>query len=328
MTHPRTTAQTVPAIGVTMGDPHGIGPEILLKALTTSSVRRLAHWVVIGDHGVLERTARRLHLPTIERLSRVSLVNLANVTPRAWTPGRLSVVAGRASYDYLQEALHQWRAGAIEALVTAPVTKAAIQRAGISFLGHTEWLARSTRTQLAMMLLGGPLRVVLVTRHLSLRDVPRAVTPDAVRLTVRLTHHALRAWFGLRRPRIAIASLNPHAGEAGSMGTEELTVLRPVVAQLARVCPGLDGPIAPDAAFYAAYRGRYDAVVCMYHDQALIPLKMIARDGGVNITLGLPFVRTSPDHGTALDIAGRGIADPGAMIAAMTLAAQLARRRS
>ena len=315
-----------PAIGLTLGDPHGIGPEILLKALARPSVRRLAHWIVIGDRGVLERTARRLHLAFVERAPHLSLVNLANVDPRRWRPGRLSPEAGRASHAYLREAMHQWRAGAMQALVTAPVTKAAIQQAAIPFIGHTEFFARATRRpRIAMMLVGGPLRVVLVTRHVPLSDVPRRVTPEALRSTIRLTHQALRHWFGLRRPRIAVASLNPHAGEAGSMGQEERRVLQPVITALRRSCASLTGPVAPDAAFYDAYRGRYDAVVCMYHDQALIPLKMIARDTGVNVTLGLPFVRTSPDHGTALDIAGRGAADPGAMIDAMELAARLCR---
>ncbi len=310
-----------------MGDPQGIGPEVLLKALARPSVRRLARWVVIGDRGVLERTARRLHLALVERAAHLCLVNLANVDRRAWKPGRISAAAGRASYDYLREAMHQWRAGAIQALVTAPVTKAAIQQAGIPFIGHTEFLARAARTpRIAMMLVGGALRVVLVTRHVALSAVPRCVTPAALRTTIRLTHEALCHWFGLRSPRIAVASLNPHAGEAGSMGDEERRVLRPVIASLRRACPTLVGPIAPDVAFYDAYRGRYDAVVCMYHDQGLIPLKMIARDTGVNVTLGLPFVRTSPDHGTALDIAGRGTADPGAMIAAMQLAVHLCRK--
>ena len=309
-----------------MGDPHGIGPEILLKSLARPSLRRLARWVVVGDGGVLERTARRLRLTAVLRAPHMSIVDVANVDHRRWKAGLLSASAGRASYAYLEEALRQWRRGCVQAMVTAPVTKAAIQRAGIPFIGHTEFLARATQSRsIAMMLVGGPLRVVLVTRHLPLASVPRHVTPEAVRETIRLTHQALRGWFGLRHPRIAIASLNPHAGEAGSMGREEQTVLRPVIASLRRACPTLIGPVAPDAAFYDAYRGRYDAVVCMYHDQALIPLKMVSRDVGVNVTLGLPFVRTSPDHGTALDIAGRGVADPGAMIAAMTLAVRLCR---
>ena len=318
-----------PAIGITMGDPQGIGPDILLKALARPSVRRLARWIVIGDRGVLERTARRLRLPWSESNSRVALIDLANVRQDAWRPGRLTPAAGRASYEYLQDATRRWRAGEIHALVTAPVTKAAIRRAGIPFMGHTEFLARAARTpRIAMMLVGGPLRVVLVTRHVPLAAVPRRVTPAALRTAIRLTHRALRGWFGLRRPRIAVASLNPHAGEMGAMGDEERRVLRPVMASLRRACPTLVGPIAPDAAFYDAYHGRYDAVVCMCHDQGLIPLKMIARDTGVNVTLGLPFVRTSPDHGTALDIAGHGAADPGAMIAAMQLAARLCRMSS
>ena len=320
-------AAVLPAVAVTMGDPHGIGPEILLTSLARPSLRRLAHWVVIGDRGVLDRTARRLRLMSVLCAPRVSVVDVENVDRRRWQPGLLSAPAGRASYEYLEEAVRQWRQGRVQAMVTAPVTKAAIQRAGIPFIGHTEFLARATRSSpIAMMFVGGPLRVVLVTRHLALRDVPRHVTPKTVRETIRLTHEALRGWFGLRRPRVGVLGLNPHAGEAGSMGHEEEQVLRPVIASLRRACPTLSGPLVPDAAFYDAYRGCYDALVCMYHDQALIPLKMVARDTGVNVTLGLPFVRTSPDHGTALDIAGRAIADPGAMIAAMTLAVRLCRR--
>ena len=295
-----------------------------LRALREEGVRPRKQ---LGQHFLADaRTARRLRLTAVLRARRVSVVDLANVERRRWKPGLFSAPAGRASYAYLEEALRRWRQGRVQAMVTAPVTKAAIRRAGIPFIGHTEFLARATRSpRIAMMLIGGPLRVALVTRHLPIASVPRHVTPEAVRLAIHLTHRALRGWFGLRRPRIAVASLNPHAGEAGSMGQEEQRVLRPVIARLRHACPTLVGPLPPDAAFYDAYRGRYDAVICMYHDQALIPLKMVSRDAGVNITLGLPFVRTSPDHGTALDIAGRGIADPGAMIAAMTLAARLCR---
>jgi len=279
-----------PTILITMGDPSGIGPEVTLKALASPGVRRLADFFVIGD--------------------------------------RKYKSAGRASMEYLKAALAILRKKKNVGLVTGPISKEAINRAGFHYDGHTEFLAKETNSaKVAMMLIGGPLRVTLVTRHIPLKDVHKKINRKKIIDTIELTHDFLTGYLKKRYPKIAVASLNPHAGEGGIFGDEEKRIISPAVAKAKRKYKNVYGPVASDAVFYDAYKGRVDAVICMYHDQGLIPLKMIARDTGVNVTLGLPFVRTSPDHGTAFDIAGKGKANPSSMIEAIKMAAKLIKMR-
>ena len=325
-----------PVIAITAGDPCGVGPEVVLKALRSLRTARNAHLVVIGDHAVFRQAARRLRV----RLPRWRIVRPAqrwqptgpgttfvDCAHRAtFIPGRPTRAAGTAALAYLDCAIGLARACRIRALVTAPVTKWAIERVSRGFVGQTEYLARAFRRRdVAMMFVSDRLRVVLLTRHLALCDVPRAVNQRLLRATLRLTAEALQRHFRLRHPRLALCGLNPHAGEGGLFGQEERTVLLPVLRRLQ--LPGVicEGPFAADGLFANA-RG-FDAIVCWYHDQGLIPFKMAARDQGCQLSVGLPIVRTSPDHGSALDIAGRGTANPGSMIYALNLAVQLTARQ-
>ena len=217
----------------------------------------------------------------------------------------------------------------VDAIVTPPINKSGLKKAGFNIPGHTEFLAKLSKTRrFEMMLVGGPLRVVLVTRHLALKEVPAALSKRRVEETILLADFELRRSFGIRRPRLVVCGLNPHAGEEGNLGKEEMRIIEPAVRKArAKTNAEITGPLSPDALFHEAYRGKYDAEICMYHDQGLIPLKMISRGSGVNVTLGLPFVRTSPDHGTAYDIAEQGSADPGSMAEALRLARLLSCNR-
>jgi 4-hydroxythreonine-4-phosphate dehydrogenase len=217
----------------------------------------------------------------------------------------------------------------VDAVVTAPINKAGLKKAGFDIPGHTEFMAKLSGTrQFEMMLIGGPLRVVLVTRHTPIKKISSLLTKEGVRDTILLTDRELRRSFGISKPKIVVCGLNPHAGEDGTIGTEEISIIKPGVALAKkRSKASIVGPLSPDALFYDAYQGRFDAVVCMYHDQGLIPLKMISRGHGVNVTLGLPFVRTSPDHGTAYDIVDRYVADSGSMEEAIKTAIHIAQKR-
>ena len=242
----------------------------------------------------------------------------------AHRPGRITADASRAAHAWIIGAVDACLAGRLDALVTAPITKEGFAKAGLTFPGHTELLAERTRTKrFAMMLFGERLRVVLATRHVPLREVADALTPAALRDAVTLAHEAL-AWLGLRRRRLAVCGLNPHAGDGGRLGREEIEWMRRVLRGLRRRGLDLAGPVPADTVFHQALRGDFDAVVAMYHDQGLAPLKMIAFEDGVNLTLGLPILRTSPDHGTAFGIAGRGMANPSSMAAAVRTAIALA----
>jgi 4-hydroxythreonine-4-phosphate dehydrogenase len=274
-------------IGITLGDPKGIGPEVVLKALRSGQLDRQFDYEVIGN----PRTKRRAD-----------------------------------AADWVVEGAKRCLAGELAALATAPITKELLHRAGYPFVGQTELLAHLSRTKrFAMMLAGGPLRVALVTTHAPLREVAKLITARKIIEVIELSHEICRR-FGIKRPRIAVAGLNPHAGEGGLLGSEEQRIITPAVRLAARRGIVVSGPHSADTLFYRAARGQFDAVVAMYHDQGLAPLKLIAFDNGVNLTLGLPFVRTSPDHGTAPDIAGKGIARPDGMIAAINMAARLGSR--
>lgn len=276
---------TRPRIGITLGDPAGIGPEVALKALRSGQLDRHFDYEIIGN----PRTKRRAD-----------------------------------AVDWVVEGAKRCLAGELAALVTAPITKDLLHRAGYPFVGQTELLAHLSRTKrFAMMLAGGSLRVALVTTHAPLRNVAKLITTQKIVEVVELSHEICRR-FGVRRPRIAVAGLNPHAGEGGLLGDEERRIIAPAIKRAARCGIAVGGPYSADTLFYRATHGQFDAVVAMYHDQGLAPFKLIAFDNGVNLTLGLPFVRTSPDHGTAPDIAGKGIARPDGMIAAINMAARLA----
>jgi len=306
-----------------MGDPAGIGPEVTVKALASRQLTGLADFLVIGDRRVLDRTARSLGV----RFA-APVLDLANVPAKLRRYGLSHPALGAASVQYLDTALGLARAGHAAAIVTAPINKASVVSSGLAgFQGHTEYLAEKTASRdVVMMFVGAAFKVTLVTRHIALKDVPRALNAGRIARVISVTHRDLRRLFGIRRPRIAVAGLNPHAGESGLFGTEDERIVAPAVRRARRELGGVEGPIPPDAVFYEALRGRYDAVVALYHDQGLIPFKMLYFRDGVNMSLGLPFIRTSPDHGTAFDIAGKKRADPSSMIEAVRLACRLAMR--
>ena len=320
------------------GDPCGVGPEVILKAVARP-VRPPARIVLIGDLAVFEQTAKRLrlslpswtvvspHTCTSPLRRRHTFIDVAH--PWRFVPGQPSARAGAASLEYLDLAIQLLKQGRGDALVTAPVTKWAMARAPRRFEGHTEYLAQAFGVQeVVMMFVSESLRVALMTRHLALREVPSRVTRTRIRQTILMTAQGLERWFSIRHPRLAVCGLNPHAGEGGRFGDEERRVLRPILRACRERGMSVEGPFAADGFFrnFASQNfSTYDAVLCWYHDQGLIPFKLIARDRGCQLTLGLPIVRTSPDHGSALDIAGQGRAHPGSMRYAIALATKLAR---
>jgi 4-hydroxythreonine-4-phosphate dehydrogenase len=297
-----------PVIAVTLGDVRGIGPEIIEKALADDTVRASARFLLVGPAGT--------------RLS---------VDERAgeWQVGGSAADAGRLAGLAIERAVDLAVGGAVQGIVTAPLDKAALHAGGYDYPGHTEMLAALTGSRVAMMLaaarpndsMTNPLRVVLATTHLALRDVPRVLTSDLIVEVASTTRDGLRDWFGIDEPRIALCAMNPHAGDGGRFGHEDDEVLAPAARRA-----GLAGPFPADTVFVRAMRGAFDAVIAPYHDVGMTAIKVAAFGSAVNVTLGLPFPRTSPDHGTALDIAGRGIADPSSMIEAMLLAARIAAR--
>ena len=319
-----------PVVAVTMGDPSGIGPEVVVKAARDAAVRRASRVVIVGDALSLEG-AGAVRWPVREPGSEShsdAPVLVESVTRLKPSAGRPTRTGGEASYRYILRAVELIRGGAADAMATAPINKKALNDAGHAWPGHTELLADLTHTrEVRMMLYGSRLKVVLVTVHLPLTEVAAALTRRRIRTTIELTHRSLQEWFGLAEPRLAVAALNPHGGEDGMFGQEERRVIRPAV----RDCSGrgmcVSGPVPADSLFHRAVAGEYDAVICMYHDQGLGPFKLLHFTDGVNLTLGLPIIRTSVDHGTAYDIAGKGVADPRSMKQAILLAAKLARAR-
>jgi 4-hydroxythreonine-4-phosphate dehydrogenase len=293
------SARTRVRVGVTMGDPAGIGPEIVLKAITDPRVRAVCEPVLYGPRTAAER--------------------------KRFTPGVLSADAGRAACEAIEQAVADAMAGRLDAIATGPIHKEALALAGVAWRGHTELLAHLTGARDVAMMFDSPrLRVVLVTVHVPLSSVPRLLTQARVETTLALAAEALPR-FGVPTPRLALAGLNPHAGEGGLMGSEDQDVLVPAVESARRRGIDVTGPLPADTVFRQAVDGRFDAVIACYHDQGLIPVKLVGFGEAVNITLGLPIVRTSVDHGTAFDIAGRGVADETSLVHAVVLAARLAR---
>lgn len=289
-----------PRVAVTLGDPRGIGPEVVARALADAVVRGAAEWVIVGPAGT--------SVPCHESVG-------------TWRAGNEAAEAGRLAGAAVERAVELARSGRVDAIVTAPLDKRALADAGYADPGHTELLARLTGSETAMMLASERLRVVLATTHIALRDVPAAVTPAAIERAARVTSAGLRDWFGIASPRLALCALNPHAGDGGRFGDEDDTILGPAAR-----AAGMAGPLPADTVFVRALRGEFDAVIAPYHDVGMTAIKVASFGSAVNVTLGLPFPRTSPDHGTALDIAGKGIADPSSMKRAMWCAAELATR--
>ncbi|MDI3317770.1 MAG: 4-hydroxythreonine-4-phosphate dehydrogenase PdxA [Bacillota bacterium] len=326
-----------PLVAVTMGDPAGIGPEIVLLALARPEVGAAVRALVVGDAGRLEEAAdvllRASRLPSAPRIRAVADPAEARFKPgtvevvapareaaadvRGLPWGQLDARSGRAAFAYVRTAAELAVAGKVDAISTAPINKEAWRLAGIPYPGHTDALAHLAGVgRVAMMLANGRLRVVHVTTHVGLAEAIRQLSQERVLATIELADEALRRLLG-RRPHLALAALNPHAGEGGLFGEEETRILRPAVAEARGRGLDVDGPLPADTVFARAAEGQFDAAIALYHDQGHIAVKMLGLDTGVNVTLGLPFLRTSVDHGTAYDIAGRGVAREASMVAAL-----------
>ncbi len=290
----------LPRLALTLGDPRGIGPEIVQAALHDAKLRAACEVVVVGPEGAG---------PAVDE------------TVGAWRAGGSPAAAGSLAGRAIERAVALARAGQVAGIVTAPIDKAALLAGGFDFPGHTEMLASLTGRRVAMMLASDVLRVVLATTHVALRDVPRVLSADAIIDAATITRTSLRDWFGIADPRLALCALNPHAGDGGRFGDEDRVLLEPAARAAA-----IAGPFAADTVFVRAMRGEFDAVIAPYHDVGMTAIKVASFGRAVNVTLGLPFPRTSPDHGTALDIAGRGVADPASFILAVHACADIATR--
>jgi 4-hydroxythreonine-4-phosphate dehydrogenase len=327
-----------PIIAITMGDPAGVGPEVTVKALARTEVWACCRPLVVGDAQTLVRAVRLLSLALSPRAvgdaaearydpGAPDVLDLGAVDLTVWHAadqlGRVSATAGQAAVAYVEQATKLALSGQVDAIATGPINKAAIQAAGSPHVGHTEMLAELTGAELVTTMLATPgLRVVHVTRHLPLRDVAAYITREQVLQTIRLTDAGLRE-MGISQPRVAVAALNPHGGDGGLLGREEIEELGPAVEVAQGEGIAVDGPIPADSVFFRAIRGEFDVVVAMYHDQGHIPIKTHGFERSVTVTLGLPIVRTSVDHGTAFDIAWQGVADEESMVEAVQLAARL-----
>lgn len=323
-------------IAITMGDACGIGPEIVVK-LFADDASLLPPMLVIGDEGILRRAVRLLHSPITVKVidspeefeaapNTLSIISLSQL-PDDLPFGQLDARAGKAAFDYIWTAIDLALDNRIRAIVTAPINKESMRLAGFKYPGHTEILADFSGTKdFAMMLMNDHLRVILVTIHVSLRDAIEQVTMESELRTIRLAHQAMTQ-LGIEKPQIAVAGLNPHAGEHGIFGTEEETIIKPAIRQAQSEGIDASGPWPGDTVFMNARKGQFDIVVAQYHDQGLIPVKYLGVDEGVNVTVGLPFVRTSVDHGTAFDIAGTGQAKHASLRVAVEQAAMLSRQK-
>jgi len=328
-----------PLILITMGDPVGIGPEIIAKVIDSSDVFALCRPVVIGDAGVMKKLVEEMRIsisvrsiasldeadPGSEKLDVLDLRNV-DLSKHAW--GKPGASSGKAVVEYIKKAVELTVKHGADAVVTAPISKEMMNAAGHHYAGHTELLADLTGTkEYGMMFVGGGLRLILATIHVALKDVPRLITQATILKTLRLAHQAMRS-FGIKRPRIGVAALNPHAGEGRLFGNEEWDVILPAIIKAREEGIDASDPLPADTLFYKARNKSYDIVVAMYHDQGLAPLKMVAFGNAVNVTVGLPIIRTSVDHGTAYDIAGKGCADFASLREAIKLAASMAAQRN
>jgi len=326
----------LPIVAITLGDVTGIGPEVVAKALAHPEICKLCRPLVIGDARVFADPKFAAPLPALEIVASVdavpaalgvALLDLHNLAPEDIVMGRLSAVAGRAAVEYVLKATELALAGAVDAVATAPLNKAAMRLAGYPYIGHTEILAEVTGTSRCTTMLATPgLRVTHVTRHIPFREIAGRITTARILDTIVITHEGMRM-LGFPQPRLAVAGLNPHNGDGGLMGREEIDEIAPAVAAARAQSIDAVGPIPADSVFFQTLRGDYDVVVTMYHDQGHIAVKTHGFERSITITLGLPVIRTSADHGTAFDIAGQGIATEHSMVAAITEAARMAARR-
>ncbi len=327
----------LPIIALTMGCPVGIGPEIIAHALAVPTVYGYGRPVVVGDRAIMERAIRITGVPLSIKLVRdtgleeelevgkIHILPASELDPSQCAYGQPTAQTGAAMVNYILRAVELALSGRVQAIATGPINKRAMHMAGYSYPGHTELLVEKTGAgPYAMMLAGDRLKVVPVTIHMPLRDVSARLTPEMIIEKLTVTNDALRRYFDLERPRLAVSALNPHAGEGGLFGDEELKIIAPAIESAKALGIDARGPFPADTFFYRASQGEFDAVICMYHDQALIPLKLLHFKDGVNITLGLPIIRTSVDHGTAYDLAGTGKADPSSLLAALKFAARMA----
>jgi 4-hydroxythreonine-4-phosphate dehydrogenase len=319
------TGSRKPTIAITIGDPAGIGPEVVLKALISPEVQGLANWIIVGDRVALEKTYGTCGI-TASSLHATIRQPMAIRSPEQYQFGQLSVECGRAAVEYVRVATEMCLHGEAEAMVTAPLNKEAVTLSGMQFSGHTEYIAELCGAEDSRMMLSNEkLSVVHVTTHVSLRSAIDATTARILR-TIDLGNEAMKL-LGRERPRIAVCGLNPHAGEHGLFGNEDTERIVPAIEAAQRNGVLVDGPHAPDTIFLRAARGEYDMVVAMYHDQGHIAMKLLDFEHTVNVSLGIPIIRTSVDHGTAFDIAGKNRADPRNMIAAMKMGATMAGRK-
>jgi 4-hydroxythreonine-4-phosphate dehydrogenase len=328
-----------PKIVITMGDPAGVGPEVIIKALSRPDIYKICRPIVIGDLRVLEASLEfsrgpvlrgELKLNPVKDIGKaefnygaIDILNLGNIDINRLKPGKVDAMCGKATFEYIKKGIEIVQTGEALGMVTAPLCKKSMEEAGFSYPGHTELLASLTGTKdFAMMLVGGNLRVVLVTRHLPLKEVASSLSREKVLLAIRLGVKAMRA-FGIDSPKVGVCALNPHAGEWGVLGKEEMEIIIPAIEEARKEGIVASGPLPSDKAFYDTAGGRYDLAIAMYHDQGQIPVKLLSYTKSVNVTLGLPFVRTSPCHGTAFDIAGENKADPQSFIEAIKMAVKL-----
>ena len=333
---------TRPVLGLTLGDPAGVGPEICLRAMSAPAVLKHSTPVLFGDAAVLEKVKQATGIPSpkcqtisiselanLARVIRPVIVNCAALDGAEVTPGKISAACGRAGYVYIENAIRAAQAGKIDGVVTAPIHKESLNLAGIDFPGHTEIFTALTKARRScMMLYSDELTVSMATTHIGFADVPQKLSVQRLLDVIELTAETMRL-LRRRAPRLGVCGLNPHAGEHGLFGDrEEERFVGPAVGQARAHGLDVTGPLVPDAVFTPAQRRKYDAIVTLYHDQGHIPFKMLAFDTGVNITLGLPIIRTSVDHGTAFDIAWQGKAGPISLFSAMRVAAELARQRA
>lgn len=331
-----------PLLAITMGDPAGVGPEICLKALHSQKVNQVCRPVIFGDADVLKAAAEAtdqnfdFHVLTLDAFENLepnqieapTLVDFSNIDREDFQPSEISAKTGQASFEYIVKAIELANKGQIEGIVTAPINKYALSLAGINFPGHTEILEKFTESEdVCMLLTSEKISCALVTTHIGLHEVAGALTEEKILKVIELTDKAMGEILG-QRPKIGVLGLNPHCGESGLFGlNEESRIIEPAIKKAEQTGMNVEGPLAPDTAFVSSHLDTYDAFVCMYHDQGLIPLKMLAFDSAVNVTLGLPIIRTSVDHGTALDIAWKGIAKSSSLIQSICLASLMCRSR-
>jgi 4-hydroxythreonine-4-phosphate dehydrogenase len=327
-----------PKIAISMGDFNGIGPEIILKSLRSPGIQKICVPMIVGSIDVFEyyakRIRQRIHFKEIDSIpdkssaQNIHVFHLRKFQTPIIKPGIISREAGDYAGEAIEVAVELCKQKVIDGMVTAPISKEALHLAGYRFAGQTEMLAKICKTdKVIMMLVANNLRVGLTTIHLALNKVTKSLSKELIAGRLSLIHSSLRKDFGIRNPKIAVLGLNPHAGENGAMGNEEIEIIEPAIRVAKRNRVHVDGPFPADGFFGMHSYKNYDAVLAMYHDQGLIPLKMMGFNIGVNYTAGLPIVRTSPDHGTAFDIAGKGIADPSSMIETIRLAVQIIKNR-